>query len=121
MPRTPPLSDSFNFLTCFSALLADSRWPSRLRAFGRIAAALNRDVVAFRYIGAIDAGHVELAELGTYDEDEPLLICTLRKNEQSEIRYAYALKGKRQHLQGQASLFDDPKRLLAELKQLDYL
>jgi 2-phosphoglycerate kinase len=112
---------SFDFLTCFSALLEDSSWTSRLRDFGRIAAAINRDVVAFRYIGAIDAGHVEIAELGTYDEDEPLLICTLRKSEQTEVCYAYALKGKRPHLRGHAGLYDDPKRLWAELKQLDYL
>lgn len=121
MQLTQPLVDSFDFLTRFSALLEDSRWTSRLRAFGRIAVALNRDVVAFRYIGAIDAGHVELAELGTYDADEPLFICTLRKNEQTEISYAYALKGKRPHLPGHANLYDDPKRLWAELKQLDYL
>jgi hypothetical protein len=121
MQLTQRLTGSFDFLTCFSALLEDSSWTSRLRDFGRIAAAINRDVVAFRYIGAIDAGHVELAELGTYDEDEPLLICTLRKSEQTEISYAYALKGKRPHFRGHASLYDDPKCLWAELKQLDYL
>lgn len=121
MQLTQPLTGSFDFLTCFSVLLEDSGWTSRLRAFGRIVAALNRDVVAFRYIGAIDAGHVELAELGTYDEDEPLFICTMRKNEQTEISYAYALKGKKPHFQGYANLYDDPERLWAELKQLDYL
>lgn len=121
MQLTQPLAGSFDFLTCFSALLEDPRWISRLEAFGRIAAALNRDVVAFRYIGAIDAGHVELAELGTYDEDEPLFICTLRRDEQTGISYAYALKGKRPPLRGRPNLYDDPKRLWAELKQLDYL
>ena len=46
MQPAQPLAGSFDFLTCFSTLLEDSRWTSRLRAFGRLAAALNRGVEA---------------------------------------------------------------------------